>query len=235
MRQEVAIFQPCIVVFTHFFVFFPEFLNKVCLSFSEKRRHNCDRSRRVKNVNHRMIVSGVVWRDFDSGVHLGSSGSSNQKRLFEASLGQLFRDHNHLVKRWSNESRETDDVNIILFRFLQDQFTRAHDTNVVDFEVVATENNCNDILANIMNVALYCGHQDFAGVVRIIILIEVIWVQTHLNHVVLLFFVHKRQEIGNCFLHHAGRLNNLWQKHFPRAKEVTHYVHPIHEWTFNDF
>ena len=92
---------------------------------------------------------------------------------------------------------------------------RTHDTDIVYLEVVAAENDSNNVLPNIMHVSLDSCHENFSGVVGVVVLIEFIGIQTLSDHVILLLFFHERKKICHGFLHHAGGFDHLRQEHLP--------------------
>ncbi len=51
----------------------------------------------------------------------------------------------------------------MLDSLLQDVFARNHHTHVDHFVVVTSQDNSDDILADVMNIAFHGGHQDLAA------------------------------------------------------------------------
>ncbi len=49
----------------------------------------------------------------------------------------------------------------------------------------------------------------------------------------LLFLLHERLEVGDRLLHDPGALHHLGEEHLPRAEEIAHHVHPVHERTLD--
>ena len=93
-----------------------------------------------------------------------------------------------------------------------------HDAQVDDFKVVALQHDADDIFADVMNVALHRGQQDFpviataAGFFRLDVGLQV----------------------GNGLFHDTGGLDHLGQEHFSFTKEVAHGIHPVHQGTLYD-
>ena len=72
----------------------------------------------------------------------------------------------HLVERRRDEAGEADDVDALGLRGLEDLRRRHHDAEVDDLVVVAGEDDADDVLADVVHVALDRRHQDLAGALR---------------------------------------------------------------------
>ena len=83
------------------------------------------------------------------------------------------------------------------------------------------ENDTNDVLANIVNVALHGGEQDFA--------------LGFINIVFAPVFFDERNQIRNRLLHDTRTFNDLRQKHFPGSEQVANDVHTVHQRPFDHF
>ena len=96
---------------------------------------------------------------------------------------------------------------------------RGHHYAEVDhFKVIALQNNPDDILADIVDVALDGGHDDRAvGVLA--------------RHCAGLGFLRLDigQQVRNGLFHHPSRLDDLGQEHLSGPEEVTDDVHPVHQ------
>ena len=69
----------------------------------------------------------------------------------------------HLVERGRDQAGEADDVDLLAPRRLEDLVGRHHDAEVDDLVVVAGEHDADDVLADVVDVALDGRHQDLAG------------------------------------------------------------------------
>ncbi len=85
-------------------------------------------------------------------------------------------------------------------RSLQDLRRRHHDAEVDDLVIVAGENDPDNVLADVMHVAFDRRHQDLAG-------------RLPRDAALRLFCFHEGHEIGDRLFHHAGRFDDLGQKH----------------------
>ena len=110
----------------------------------------------------------------------------------------------------------------MLFCFVQNRIAGNHHTKIDDLVIVASKNNADDIFTNIVNVTLNRRHQHFASE------------RLRLQASQFFLFFHERQQMSDCFLHHASRLHDLRQKHFAATEQVTYDRHPVHHWPFND-
>ena len=72
-------------------------------------------------------------------------------------------DVHHLVERRRDQAREADHVDLALARLLEDLFAGDHHAQVDDLVVVAGQHDADDVLADVVDVALDGGHQDPAA------------------------------------------------------------------------
>ena len=108
----------------------------------------------------------------------------------------------------------------MLFGCSNDLCSRHHDAKVHDFKVVALKNNRDNVLANVVHVALHRGENHFALGLGLT--------------AGCLLFLYVRHQVGHGCLHNASRLNHLGKKHLALRKEVAHNIHAGHEWTLNN-
>ena len=87
-----------------------------------------------------------------------------------------------------------------------------HDTKIDHFEVIALQNNTDNVLANIVYVAFDCRHHDFA-------------VGTQLA---VFGFFDERDQVADRLFHNARRLDDLRQKHFAVAEQIADDIHAVH-------
>ena len=88
--------------------------------------------------------------------------------------------------------------------------------------IVALEHDADDVLADVVNIALDGGEQDPAGRLAL------------REPQLLLLFLHERHEIGDRLLHHPRRLDHLRQKHLARAEQIADDVHASHQRALDD-
>ena len=147
---------------------------------------------------------------------------SNQQRDLQSLTLHLYGDVDHLVQGRGDQTGQPDDIGVVFFRRVQDLLRRHHHTEVDHFKVVALQNNSDDILTDIVDVALDGRHDD--GAVGVLA-----------SHCAGLFFFRLdiRQQVRNGLLHHPGRLHHLGQEHLAGAEEVTDDVHTVHQRTLD--
>ena len=69
----------------------------------------------------------------------------------------------HFVQTRSNQTRQSNDIDFVLFGLGQDCITINHNPDVVNFEVVASQDNADDVLSNIVNITSNGGQDWFVA------------------------------------------------------------------------
>ena len=98
--------------------------------------------------------AGVSGRDAHGRVLLGRGRAADQKRNRELPAGHLLGHRHHLVEGRRDESRQPDRVGAQLHRDIEDLLRGHHHAEVVDLIVVAAEHDSDDVLADVVHVAL---------------------------------------------------------------------------------
>ena len=182
-------------------------------------------ARCIWDIDHRTTVIGG---DLDSGVHARAGRAADQQgRLAQSEMVvtlHLARHVLHLFQAGGDQAGQANDVGASGFGLFEDVFAGHHHAHVHDFEVVALQDHGNDVLANVVHIALDGGDDDLAfGRGRLA------------GQQTFLFFCFDvGQQMGHGLLHHAGRLDHLGQKHLARAKQVADGVHARHQWALDD-
>ena len=70
---------------------------------------------------------------------------------------ELFGIENHLIEGWSDQAREANNISLLPLASVNNILTTLHDTHVNNFVVVATKDDSNDVLTNIMHVSFHGG------------------------------------------------------------------------------
>ena len=174
----------------------------------------------VEDVDDRLAV---VRRDFDGGVRAAGGGAADEQRQLEALALHLAGHVHHLVERGRDEAAEADEVGLLSLGALEDFFARDHDAQVDDLVVVAGEDDADDVLADVVDVALDGGEKDFA------LRLDDLAGGGHGGF----FGLHEGRQVGDGFLHHAGGLDHLRQEHFARAEEIADDAHAGHQRAFD--
>ena len=104
----------------------------------------------------------VVRRDLDGGVGAAGGCSADEQRQLEALALHLLGDVHHLVERRRDEAAEADHVGLLGLGALEDLLAGDHDAEVDDVVVVAGEHDADDVLADVVDVALDGGEDDLA-------------------------------------------------------------------------
>ena len=119
--------------------------------------------------------------------------------------------------------RQADDVDLLALGRLEDLGGRHHDAEIDDLVVVAAQNDADDVLADVVDVALDRRHQDLAGrpdALRVAVGV--------------LLGLHEGQEMRHGLLHHAGGFHHLRQEHLARAEQVADDAHAAHQRALDD-
>ena len=146
-------------------------------------------------------------------------GASDQQRNIKTLALHFGGEKGHLVERRRDEAGEADDVDLLLLRLVENALRRNHHAEIDDLEIIAGEHDADDILANVMDVALDRGEQDLSGVLALVALG--------------LAGLDKGQQISHRRLHHARRFHHLRQEHFACAEQVADLVHARHQRAFD--
>ncbi len=129
----------------------------------------------------------------------------------------------HLFQAGRDQARQADDVGALDLGARQDLVAGHHHAHVHDFEVVALQDHGDDVLADVVHVALDGGDDDLA-------------LGPHVaagRLVAQLLFLDVGQQVGHGLLHHAGRLHHLRQEHLALAEQVADDVHAVHQRAFD--
>ena len=150
------------------------------------------------------IFTAVCWRDVVAPpIRSGS---------VEAAPLHLVRGVDHLVERRRDQARQADDVGAELLARVEDPLGRHHHAEVVHLVVVAAEHDADDVLADVVHVALDRREHDRA-----------------LHAAAGLLLLHVRLEVRDGALHRARALHDLREEHLPRAEEVADDLHAGHQ------
>ena len=140
--------------------------------------------------------------------------------VFSSEPLHLAGDRHHLVERWRDQARKADHVRLIVVGGLQDVLPRHHDAEVDDLEAVALQDDADDVLADVVNVALDGRHDDPALALG--------------RAGLFLLLFDEGDEVRDRALHHARRLHHLRQEHLARAEQVADDIHAVHQRPFDD-
>ena len=69
----------------------------------------------------------------------------------------------HLIERGRDETGQADDIGFFLHGSFEDLLAGAHHAQIDDSVVVASQNDADDVLADVVDVALDGGHDHGTG------------------------------------------------------------------------
>jgi len=79
--------------------------------------------------------------------------AADQERQLDAAPLHLAGDVDHLIERRCDQARQPDDVDLLALRRVEDRLGRDHDAEIDDVVVVAAEDDTDDVLADVVDVA----------------------------------------------------------------------------------
>ena len=126
----------------------------------------------------------------------------------------------HLLQRRGDQPGQADHIGALLARRLEDLVRRHHDAEIDDLVVVALQHDADDVLADVVHVALDGGHHDTAA--------------RGGHPAPLLLRLDEGQQMGDRLLHDAGALDHLGQEHLARAEQIADHVHAVHQRPLDD-
>ena len=118
----------------------------------EEVRDDADDARGVEDVDDRLRVRG---RDAHRRVLARRRRAADQQRQVEAAPLHLARDVDHLVERRRDQAGQADEVRALRGGGVEDLLGRHHHAEVDHLVVVAAEDDADDVLADVVDVALH--------------------------------------------------------------------------------
>ena len=122
----------------------------------------------------------------------------------------------HLVEGRRDQPGEADGLRALRDGRVEDRVARHHHAEVDHLVVVAAENDADDVLADVVHVALDRREDDLP-------------LRAAVAPGPLLLLLHVRLEIRDGALHRPRALHDLRQEHPARAEEVADDLHPVHQ------
>ena len=160
---------------------------------------HADRARRILDVHHGTRVLRI---DFHRRVRRRRGRPADQQRLLISQALHFLGDMHHFIQRGRDESRQPDEIRAFPRRGLEDFLAGHHDAQIDDFKVITLQHHTDDVLADVVHVALHGGDDDFAvGAAG-----------------AGFFLLDVGNQHGDRFFHHARRFHHLRQEHLARAK-----------------
>mmetsp|Transcript_96377 Transcript_96377/g.297191 ORF Transcript_96377/g.297191 Transcript_96377/m.297191 type:complete len:805 (+) Transcript_96377:124-2538(+) len=179
----------------------------------------------VQHVNDAVIE---LRGDLHSSVALRRCGTANHEGHLHATGLHLLRHVDHLIQRGRDETGKANYVHSLLFSLFKDLVTRDHHTHVNDLEVVAAKHHADNVLANVVHIALDSGHEHDS------VPLGLVGIFTLFDRRLALLFLHEGREVRHSLLHDTGALDDLRQEHLPCPEEVANDAHALHQRTLDD-
>ena len=173
-----------------------------------------DRTRRILHVND---GARIVRVDFHGRVRRRGRRPADEKRLPVAQALHFLRHMHHFIERRRDQAGQADEIRALAGGRLENPLAGHHHAQVDHFEVVTLQHDADDVLADVMDIALDRGDHHLAvGAAG-----------------AGLFLLDVRNQHRNGLLHHARRLHHLRQEHLARTEQIAHHVHSVHQRTLD--
>ena len=128
----------------------------------EQGGDDADGAARIVDIDG--LAARVMRVNLDGGMDAARRRAADQQRHVEARTFHLARHEAHFVERRRDEAREADHVDLLADRRLDDPGGRHHHAEIDDLVIVAGEHDADDVLADVVDVALHRRHEDLAGI-----------------------------------------------------------------------
>src|SRR5690606_16551565 len=134
----------------------------------QQRGGNADGAGGIGDVDHGVVL--VVRVNLHCRVRLGGGRATDHQRQVEVLALHFPGDVDHLVQGGGDQSGQADDVALLFNGGLEDLVRLHHHAQVDNVVAVAPEHHGDDVLADIVHVALYRGHENLALGFRLVAL-----------------------------------------------------------------
>ena len=185
-------------------------------------------SRGVQEFLHEArVTGGVAYVEYGAFVARGNlygsvrgrgGGTADDNRDALACVLHGFRDRTHFFERRRNQSGKAQYIGLVLDDSLHDDVFGNHHAEVHHFVAVTGHNHGDNILADIVHVALHGGDYDFAAARSVRVL--------------------ARLDVGlqdfYRLLHGACSFDHLRQEHLAFTEATADFVHAVHKRAGND-
>jgi len=127
----------------------------------QQGRGDTDGAAGVVDMHHR--ATAIVRVDLDGGMDAAGGGAADHQRHVHALAFQLARKEAHFIQRRRDQAGQADDVGALGLGGLDDPGGRHHDAEIDHLEIVTLQHDADDVLADVVDVALDGGEHDLAG------------------------------------------------------------------------
>ena len=136
--------------------------------------------------------------------------------LFLQHCAELF----HLAQRGGNQPADPNQVGMMAAGCLDDLPVVDHHAQVNDLKIVAGEDNVDNVFPDVVHVAFGSSEDNFGA--------------ASVPSFLLVLFLNFRLEHRDGGFHGFGGFDHLRQEHFPLAEKRAHFVHALHERSFDN-
>ena len=110
-------------------------------------------------MDHRAFIGSV---DPQRRMRLAGGRPADQQRNAHFRAAHFLGNCHHLVQRRGNQAGESDDIRVVFPGRFEDLRPRNHHAHVDHFVAIALQNHSNDVLADVVHIALHRRHDDLA-------------------------------------------------------------------------
>ena len=161
----------------------------------------------------------IARRDLDRSVQAARGGAADEERQLQPLALHFLRYGAHFIEARRDQAGEANNVDFLTPCRVDDLGDRSHDAEIDHLVVVTLQHHADDVLADVVHVALDRRHKDFSGL--------------GLLAVGVLVF-HIGDENGDRLFHHPRALDHLGQEHLAGAEQVADGVHAVHQRPFDN-
>ena len=129
----------------------------------------------------------------------------------------FLRNRHHFIERGGDKPGKADHIRLILVCGLKNVLPGDHHAKINDLKAIALHDHADDILADIVHVALDRRHDDLALTLGVLIL----------------FRLDIGEKMRDGLLHHARGFDDLRQEHLARPEQIANHVHAVHQRTLD--
>ena len=104
----------------------------------------------------------VGWRNLERRVHERGGGAANQQGDVQSRTLHLLGHMDHFVERGGDQAAYSHDINLLLDGAAHDGFSRYHYAQVDNLIAVAGHHYRDDVLADVVYVALHGSYEYLA-------------------------------------------------------------------------
>ena len=157
----------------------------------------------------------MLRRDARRGELPRERGAADEQGDVDAGRAKVLGRHHHLLGRLHQEPRQSNGVGLVLVAGGDERLGRDLDAEVDDAVAVVGQDDLDQVLADVVDVALHRGQDERATRRR-------------------LGLLHERLEVGHRGLHRLGRLEDFGDDELVVVEEPADLVHALHERAVDD-